>query len=344
MVSSCGQHEDDTCGCRLRLTVPLQFVTFFVDTMELTPPRSNRMMDSNRADVLAARLDAAASPDAVVVLRLLLEAAGRPILLNSLREAAGADHSAFDARVERLVQCGLVLRSPGERLRADPETLVTFAAVLGLDANPGLSSSAYPEALTRTADLLVNRFASTFAEETVRRYVDESFELLAERATVTVHLPTLAGRFAADRLAALATANGLVLTSTPEVLFVCTRNASRSQMAAATLRHIGGDRVSVRTAGTAPATRIDPYVEVVLAEVGINLPIEFPKPLTDETVRASDVVITMGCGDACPIHPGRRYLDWAVEDPAGAPLAAVRRVRDEIIERVEELSVELGVA
>jgi protein-tyrosine-phosphatase len=319
-------------------------VTSSADTVDHQAPHSARPIDPDRAQALATRIAAAADPVSVLILRRLVEASGRPVLVESVIGDVGAPPTDARERIERMIGAGLILRSPGDRLRADPEALLTFAAVLGIETASATRTGFVPDALSRTADLLVTRFASTFAEETVRRYVQESFDLLSERATVTVHLPTLAGRFAADRLAALATANGLVIRSTPEVLFVCTRNASRSQMAAATLRHIGGNRVHVRTAGTAPATRIDPNVERVLAEVGIALPIEFPKPLTDEAVRASDYVITMGCGDACPVHPGRRYLDWAVEDPAGAPLARVRGIRDQIIERVESLGAELGVA
>ena len=128
----------------------------------------------------------------------------------------------------------------------------------------------------------------------------------------------------------------------PEVLFVCVHNAGRSQMAAALLDHYAQGRVSVRSAGSAPAEQLNPDVLAAMAELGIDLSKEFPKPLTDESVQAADVVVTMGCGDACPIYPGKRYEDWALDDPAGADLAGVRRIRDEIAGRVRRLLDELA--
>ena len=129
----------------------------------------------------------------------------------------------------------------------------------------------------------------------------------------------------------------------PEVLFVCIHNAGRSQMAAALLAHHGGDRVLVRSAGTAPADTINPAVVEAMAELGIDLNATgaFPKRLDDATVEASDVVITMGCGDTCPFYPGKRYLDWVLDDPAGRDVDAVRPIRDEIDRRVRELLTEL---
>ena len=128
----------------------------------------------------------------------------------------------------------------------------------------------------------------------------------------------------------------------PEVLFVCVHNAGRSQMAAALLAHHAQGRVVVRSAGSAPADSINPAVVAAMAELGLDLTREFPKPLTTEAVRASDVVITMGCGDACPIFPGKRYLDWQLDDPAGHGLDAVRPIRDEIDRRVQALLAELA--
>ncbi len=127
------------------------------------------------------------------------------------------------------------------------------------------------------------------------------------------------------------------MTGRPEVMFVCVHNAGRSQMAAALLDHYAAGKVVVRSAGSAPAGTINPAVVKVMAELGIDLSKEFPKPLTTEAVQASDVVITMGCGDACPVFPGKRYLDWAVDDPAGQDTATVRRIRDDIDARVQTL-------
>ncbi|MDH6540033.1 arsenate reductase ArsC [Streptomyces lavendulae] len=129
----------------------------------------------------------------------------------------------------------------------------------------------------------------------------------------------------------------------PSVLFVCVHNAGRSQMGAAFLTHLGGDRVQVRSAGSAPADTVNPAVVEAMAEAGIDISAESPKVLTVEAVRSSDVVITMGCGDACPYFPGKRYLDWTLTDPAGQGVAAVRPIRDEIERRVRGLLAELGI-
>ncbi len=126
-----------------------------------------------------------------------------------------------------------------------------------------------------------------------------------------------------------------------EVLFVCVHNAGRSQIAAALLDHYADGRVGVRSAGSAPTDEISPAVVEVMSEVGLDLSKEFPKPITDDAVRAADVVITMGCGDACPLYPGKRYLDWPLDDPAGKSVDAVRPIRDEIDHRVRQLLDEL---
>ncbi len=131
------------------------------------------------------------------------------------------------------------------------------------------------------------------------------------------------------------------MTTTPEVLFVCIHNAGRSQMAAALLDHHAHGRLRVRSAGSIPADQINPAVVEVMREIGLDLTKEFPKPLTCEAVQASDVVITMGCGDACPIFPGKTYLDWNLDDPAGLPIEQVRPIRDEINRRVQALLAEL---
>ncbi|MGA7988011.1 MAG: arsenate reductase ArsC [Candidatus Dormiibacterota bacterium] len=134
------------------------------------------------------------------------------------------------------------------------------------------------------------------------------------------------------------------MTHVPDVLFVCVHNAGRSQMAAALLDRRAGGRVHVRSAGSEPADRLNPAVVEAMAEVGLDISRESPKHLTDGVVRTADVVITMGCGDACPFYPGKRYLDWDLEDPAGKSLAIVRRIRDEIDERVQALLLEIAPA
>ena len=135
---------------------------------------------------------------------------------------------------------------------------------------------------------------------------------------------------------------GSAATDTPEVLFVCVHNAGRSQMAAGLLERFADGRVRVRSAGSEPAAEINPSARAVMAEIGIDIGREFPKPLTDEAVREADAVITMGCGDACPFYPGKRYEDWDLEDPAGKDIDTVRRIRDEIEQRVRGLLAELA--
>lgn len=134
------------------------------------------------------------------------------------------------------------------------------------------------------------------------------------------------------------------MKETPEVLFVCVHNAGRSQMAAALLDRRAGGRVQVRSAGSTPADEIHENVRAAMAELDIDLSREFPKPLTNQAVVAADVVITMGCGDACPVYPGKRYEDWELEDPAGKPLEVVRAIRDDIDKRVGRLLEELAPA
>jgi len=209
-----------------------------------------------------------------------------------------------------------------------------------------LDTLAYLDPITRqhvekAADALQDEFAGTFGRETIARYIAESVDLLGN-SSVSVFVPVLAHRFARERLKALGQADGLIVKEQPEVLFVCVHNAGRSQMAAGlvTLRSEG--RIHVRSAGSAPGEAINPLVVEAMAELGIDLSAAFPKPLTDEVVRAADAVITMGCGDACPIYPGKRYEDWALDDPAEAEsLDSVRVIRDEIDTRVRALVAEL---
>ncbi len=154
-------------------------------------------------------------------------------------------------------------------------------------------------------------------------------------------LPTLAEKFAHDRLIALTQSRGQVAKTVPEILYVCVQNSGRSQMAAAITRQLAGDRVHARSAGSQPTADLLPGVVMVLTEAGIDLSGEFPKPLTDDVVRAADAVVTMGCGDACPLYPGKRYLDWQLTDSEGLDLDGIRAVRDEIQAHVEQLLTEL---
>jgi protein-tyrosine-phosphatase len=190
------------------------------------------------------------------------------------------------------------------------------------------------------AEALTGEFAGIFSQETIERYIAESLDLLGD-TRINVFVPVLAHRFARERLKALGQAEGTIVKEHPEVLFVCVQNAGRSQMAAGLMNLRGAGKVHVRSAGSDPAEKINPAVVEAMAELGVDLNEEFPKPLTDEVVRAADAVITMGCGDACPIYPGKRYLDWELADPADQDLETVRAIRDDIDSRVQVLLAEL---
>jgi arsenate reductase (thioredoxin) len=190
--------------------------------------------------------------------------------------------------------------------------------------------------LQRGLESLGSEFQGIFSAETVERYMVESVEAL-RGARIKDFVPLFVHRFARERLRALGQVEGTISKEVPEVLFVCVQNAGRSQMAAALLDHYAEGRVHVRSAGSDPADRINPNVVAAMSELGIDIAREFPKPMTDEVVEAADAVITMGCGDACPIYPGKRYEDWEVDDPAEADIDGVRRIRDDIGERVQRL-------
>jgi arsenate reductase len=194
--------------------------------------------------------------------------------------------------------------------------------------------------INQAADRLAEEFAGIFSQETIARYMAESQDLLGD-ANISVYVPVLAHRFARERLKALAQAEGMITKEQPEVLFVCVHNAGRSQMAAGLVKLRSEGRIHVRSAGSTPAGEVNPAAVEALEELGVGMSEEFPKPLTDEVVRAADVVITMGCGDACPIYPGKRYEDWELDDPEGKDLEAVRRIRDDIDQRVQRLVGEL---
>ncbi len=192
---------------------------------------------------------------------------------------------------------------------------------------------------------LGEEFAGVFSPQTIAECLDDSYALLLP-ASITGFLPLLAQRFARERLRAAARtlpSEPGAAARAPLVLFVCTANSGRSQMAAALLSRRSGGAVEVASAGTQPGDRVPDVVREALAEVGVDGGDLFPKPLTDEVIAGADVVITMSCGDSCPVLPGRRYLDWDVTDPAGADLDTVRRIRDEIDVHVAELLTDLGL-
>lgn len=191
--------------------------------------------------------------------------------------------------------------------------------------------------LQRAAEQLAEKYAGIFSAETVERYVFESYTTLSRTAKVRTYLANTSIHFAENRLRALAQAEGKIDSPVPQVLFVCVRNSGRSQIAAALLSHHAGKGVEVRSAGSLPASEIHPLVLDALAQRGIDLTGAFPKPLTDDVVRAADYVITMGCGDACPVYPGKRYLNWEITDPAEATPERVHQIVEEIDERIRSL-------
>jgi arsenate reductase (thioredoxin) len=198
-------------------------------------------------------------------------------------------------------------------------------------------------ALRTAATNLGREFDGTFGVETIERFLHSSYDEFAARAVVTNYLPLLAERFARQRLRALAKVEGKHDSGLPVVLFLCTHNAGRSQMALGFFTHLAGDDAVAWSGGSDPAGAINPSAIAAMAERGIDISGEYPKPWTDEIVRAADVVVTMGCGDACPIFPGRRYEDWELDDPAGKDVEDVRPIRDEIERRVRRLLTSLGV-
>jgi arsenate reductase (thioredoxin) len=198
-------------------------------------------------------------------------------------------------------------------------------------------------ALRTAATNLGREFDGTFGIETIERFLNSSYDEFAARAVVKNYLPLLAERFARQRLRALAKVEGKHESGLPVVLFLCTHNAGRSQMALGFFTHLAGDDAVAWSGGSDPAGAINPSAIAAMAERGIDISGEYPKPWTDEIVRAADVVVTMGCGDACPIFPGRRYEDWELDDPAGKDVDDVRPIRDEIERRVRRLLTSLGV-
>ncbi len=198
-------------------------------------------------------------------------------------------------------------------------------------------------AMRTAATRLQTDFADMFGVETIERFLHSSYDQFAGRATVPNFLPLLAERFARQRLHALARVEGKITDGKPTVLFLCTHNAGRSQMALGFFNHLAGEQGVAWSGGSEPGTEVNTAAIAAMAEVGIDITGEFPKPWTDEIVQAADVVITMGCGDACPVFPGRRYEEWVLPDPAGQSVDDVRPIRDDIEERVRRLLNELNV-
>jgi arsenate reductase (thioredoxin) len=198
-------------------------------------------------------------------------------------------------------------------------------------------------ALRAAAERLAGEFDGTFGTDTIERFLHSSYDQFAGRATVVNFLPLMAERFARQQLRALAKIEGLADDGLPTVLFLCVHNAGRSQMAMGFFEHLAGDRAVAWSGGSEPGSEVNPAAIEAMRERGIDITGEFPKPWTDDVVRAADVVITMGCGDACPIFPGKRYEEWTLDDPSGLAVEDVRPIRDEIERRVWRLLDDLRV-
>ncbi len=198
-------------------------------------------------------------------------------------------------------------------------------------------------ALATATTRLEERFAGVFSAETIERFLYHSYDEFAGRAAVAKWLPLLAERFAVQRLTALARVEGRSDDTRPVVLFLCVHNAGRSQMALGFFETLVDGAAIAWSGGSEPGSQVNPAAVQAMTERGIDISREFPKPWTDEVVRAADVIITMGCGDACPIFPGKRYEDWVVGDPDGQSLAEVRAIRDDIERRVRLLIADLAL-
>lgn len=300
-------------------------------------------LDRSAAEGIARTLRAMADATRVQILSMIVDSAEGRRPVTELAGALGLSQPTISHHLRILADDGILDRSQeGRQIWYSVAPARMDDVFDSLRVDPAVAAIA-PATLGRISDDLALRFAGTFSPETIEDYVHESYRLLVERAGIARYLPSLTARFAADRLRALASAEGLVADETPEVLFVCVQNAGRSQLASALLRSLVGDRVRVLTAGSAPAGVVNPKIVAALDEIGVSIGDEFSKPLTDEVVRAADFVITMGCGDACPIYPGRRYLDWDLPDPAALSMPGVRAVRDDIEVRVRRLIEEMGL-
>jgi arsenate reductase (thioredoxin) len=196
--------------------------------------------------------------------------------------------------------------------------------------------------IRNVATRLREEFEGVFAVETIQRFMAESYSTFQDAKT-TAFVPLFVERYTRQRLRALGRIEGTITRDVPLVVFLCVHNAGRSQMAAGWLRHLSGDGAEVFSGGSDPASEVNPAAVAAMAEAGIDIASEFPKPWTDEIVHAADVVITMGCGDSCPVFPGVRYLDWELDDPAGKGEDDVRPICDEIERRVRGLMEELRI-
>ncbi|MGO2111899.1 MAG: metalloregulator ArsR/SmtB family transcription factor [Pseudoclavibacter sp.] len=303
-----------------------------------------------------APLTALADSTRARIARMLLDAPDRRASVTALADALGVTQPTASHHLARLREAGIVESAKeGRRVWYSlvPSSVDRVESVVS-DGDEGLDvDTEVAFQRDRAVDRIAERFRGTHARATVERIFAESIRMLERQGVRARDLGLRAAGFTVTRLEALERASGDLETrfdgragsagapGPVSVLFVCVRNAGRSQLASAIMRQLAGDLVEVHSAGSAPASDLSSGVVRALAEIGVPVGGEFPKPLTDESVRAADVVVTMGCGDACPVYPGRRYVDWDLPDPAGLPIEDVRRVRDDIEERVRALLAEV---
>lgn len=312
------------------------------------PVPESRAMGADVAGVVATALKALAEPLRLRMLSFIATTPADEACVCDLAALADVSQPTVSHHLKVLRDAG-ILRSerrgtwvwyriePG--YRAAVTTLLDALAPAALEASDGRHVLRGLEDVDPALDHLADELATTYADvrfDVVQRLVRESYTDLARSATVAAHLVPLTARFARQRLTDLTRGTD----ARPQVLFVCVANAGRSQLAAALVRRYAGNRVVVRSAGSAPAAEIHAGVREVLEEIG-TAEDAFPKPLTDDAVRAADVVVTMGCGDVCPVLPGKRYEDWRVGDPALASPAGLAAIRDELDARVRALLTSL---
>ncbi len=197
--------------------------------------------------------------------------------------------------------------------------------------------------IRQSAAALERRWQGRMNRETIERFIAESLDLILPNAKIRTWVPVIVERLTDDRLRALVRLESNPTDLNPSVLFLCVHNAGRSQMAAGWMRRLAGDQVDVFSGGSEPASEVNRAAVEAMAEKGIDISRELPQPWADEIVRAADVIVTMGCGDACPVYPGKRYVDWELDDPSGKPVEEVRPIRDDLEQRVRALMAELGV-
>ncbi|QDO88144.1 ArsR family transcriptional regulator [Ornithinimicrobium ciconiae] len=319
-----------------------------------TPPGTGSPGPSEVLRRRAAQLQALTEPVRLLALSFLAQEPDHALSKSDLAAQLHLTPSDLEVQLEVLVDSGLVALLD-EVVTLTVDSWQHFRAIIApKSTGPGglpqgfpmareTDWSGYPAVVRRIADQLAQRFRTTFSRNTVHRYVAESYDELSSRSKVSRHIPMLTNRLATERLAGVAAARGIVLHPVPSILFVCVHNAGRSQMAMAWAEHLAGDLITVQSAGSTPAVVVHPTVLTYLGEAGLELPRHGPRVLTEDLVRTADIIVTMGCGDACPVIPGRRYFDWDVPDPGGQPLEAVREIAEEIRGRVDHLLAELGI-